>query len=80
MPTIEVHEKDGRIWARHLDERGVVLVDGPTRIRLVRDDKIEDFRKLIRKAEAGMLRCKRNGDRVFVEPGQGAPGKKVIRL
>ncbi len=75
---IEVHQKDGRLWARHIDERGMVHVDGPTRVQLVRDDKLEDFRKVIREAESGMLRCK-GGQRVFIEPGQPTT-KRVIKL
>ncbi len=60
--TLEVYEKDGRLWQRHLDVQGKVLAEGPSRVQIVNDPKIRAFQDLIRQpaVSKGLQRCKSN--------------------
>lgn len=68
--ALEVYEKNGRLWQKHLDAQGKVLAEGPSRVQIVNDPKIRAFQNLVRQpaVSKGLQRCKSSQSPVFVEP------------
>lgn len=69
----EIYEKDGRVWYRMTDRSGR-FVDGPSRVKIVKDDPINDFRKLVSlpEVEKAMLNCKKACDEKRATSNSGA--------
>lgn len=70
---LEVYEKDGRLWYRETDGSGR-FVDGPSNVTIVKDDPINDFRKLVSlpEVEKAMLNCKKACDEKRATSNSGA--------
>lgn len=62
--TVEIYEKNGRIWLRQKVGDRLILMEGPTKIEIVKDESIDAFRKFLAQPEVGaaMLECKRKTD------------------
>ena len=68
--VIEVYEKNGRVWQRYFDRKGIPFAEVRSRVQIVNDPKIEAFVNFVRQpaVSKGLQRCKSDHSRVFVEP------------